>query len=205
MTEITPPAPDEPTGENQNAEATSPPPPPPPPPPAAPSAPIYGEGAPAAGATRPAELVDRFVARLIDGVLLMVVIGVIVVPLTIGMLFTGSDFLGGVISAVVVAVIYLGYYGYMESSRGQTVGKMVMKLRVLGPNGGNPTMEEAVKRNIWNGFGVLGIIPVIGSVVGGVAQLAAAIMIAVGINNDTVNRQAWHDQFAGGTRVVKEG
>ena len=34
---------------------------------------------------------------------------------------------------------------------------------------------------------------------------APVIMIAVGINNDTVNRQAWHDNFAGGTRVVKVG
>ena len=31
------------------------------------------------------------------------------------------------------------------------------------------------------------------------------ILIAVGINNDTVNRQAWHDQFAGETRVWKLG
>ncbi len=36
-------------------------------------------------------------------------------------------------------------------------------------------------------------------------QLVAVIMIAVGINNDTVNRQAWHDHFAGETRVIKEG
>jgi hypothetical protein len=30
-------------------------------------------------------------------------------------------------------------------------------------------------------------------------------MIAVGINNDPINRQAWHDHFAGETRVLKEG
>src|SRR5690606_41503212 len=54
---------------------------------------VYGEGA-TAGATRPGELVDRFLARLIDGVLILVVVGIIVVPLTIGMFFAGSDFLG---------------------------------------------------------------------------------------------------------------
>ena len=31
------------------------------------------------------------------------------------------------------------------------------------------------------------------------------IMIAVGINSDTVDRQGWHDKFAGGTRVLKIG
>ena len=40
---------------------------------------------------------------------------------------------------------------------------------------------------------------------GEIAFLVAAIMIAVGINKDTVNRQAWHDRFAGGTQVVREG
>ncbi len=30
-------------------------------------------------------------------------------------------------------------------------------------------------------------------------------MIAVGINTDTLRRQAWHDKFAGGTQVLKIG
>jgi len=41
--------------------------------------------------------------------------------------------------------------------------------------------------------------------VGALATLAAVIMIAIGINSDTVGRQAWHARFAGGTQVVKEG
>ena len=47
------------------------------------------------------------------------------------------------------------------------------------------------------GFGLLGVIPFIGGVLGSVLTLIAVIMIAVGINDDTVNRQAWHDHFAG--------
>lgn len=205
MTEITPPAPDEPTGENQDAAA----PPPPPPPPAAPSAPIYGEGAPAAGAVgpRPAELIDRFLAKLIDGVIMFGVNMVLVVFIVAGTIFSSgsSRFLTGLVTSVITTLIYLGYLAYMEHSQGKTVGKMVMKLRVIGPNGGNPTLEEAVKRNIWAAFSLAGIVPIVGSILGSIAQLIAVVMIAVGINNDTVNRQAWHDQFAGGTRVVKEG
>lgn len=176
---------------------------------------MYGQGdfaaAPNApqtpGAGQPAELMDRFLAKLIDGVIMFGVNMILVSFLIVGTIFSSgsSRFLTNVVSSLIVAVIYLGYLAYMESSQGRTVGKMVMKLRVVGPNGGNPTLEEAVKRNIWAGFGVAGILPIIGSFIGGVAQLVAVIMIAVGINSDTVNRQAWHDKFAGGTRVIKEG
>ncbi len=117
----------------------------------------------------------------------------------------GGSFAVGAVTAVLTTIIYLGYFGFMESSRGQTVGKMVMKLRVLGPQGGNPTLEQAVRRNIWVGLGILGIVPILGGLVAFVGQIVAVVMIAVGINNDTVNRQAWHDHFAGETRVIKEG
>ncbi len=85
----------------------------------------------------------------------------------------------------------------MESSRGQTLGKMVMKLKTQGPDGENPPLETAIKRNLWIG---LSIVPIIG----GLAQLAAAIYIAVTINQSITNA-GWHDTFAGGTRVVEAG
>ena len=103
-------------------------------------------------------------------------------------------------------VLFLGYYAFMESSRGQTVGKMVMKLKTVGPDGvSNPTLEQAIRRNIFYAATLLSIIPIFGTFLGGILSLVAVIMIAVGINNDTVNRQAWHDHFAGGTRVLKIG
>lgn len=179
-----------------------------PPPPAPGYDPSVG---PQAGA-RPAELLDRFLARLIDGILLAVVNVIIVSVLVVGALmgesgglYGASGYAATAVSAVIGAVIYVGYFAWMESSRGQTVGKMVMKLRTLGPTGGNPTLEQAVRRNIWMGAGLLGVIPIIGGLIGALLELAAVIMIAVGISNDTANRRAWHDHFAGGTRVVKEG
>ena len=168
-------------------------------------------GAPPTG--RPGELLDRFLARLIDGILLAVVNVVIVSMIVVGALMgeTASGFsaastaVAGVVAALVSTAIYLGYFAYLESSRGQTVGKMVMKLQTVGPQGGHPSLEQALRRNIFMAFGLAGIIPVIGGIIGGLAQLAAVIMIAVGINNDPVRRQAWHDRFAGGTAVVKIG
>lgn len=161
---------------------------------------------------RPGELLDRFLARLIDGVLLAVVSGIIggIIGAIIGVSMsagfgTGGTYAASAVSAVVGAAIAIGYYVFMETSRGQTLGKMVMKLQVIGPNGQHPTTEQSVKRNIYLLFGLAGIVPIIGSLLGGLASLVAVIMIAVGISQDKERRQAWHDKFAGGTQVLKIG
>lgn len=149
-----------------------------------------------------ADLAPRFLARLIDGIILWVVLLVLIVPIAfaifsggVGSAFGGGFSTGGLVAGVIWAAIIIGYFAFMESSRGQTVGKMVMKLKTEGPNGGNPTFEEAAKRSIWY---ALGIIPIIGVL----AELAAIIYIAVTINQSPTNT-GWHDTFAGGTRVVK--
>lgn len=168
---------------------------------------------PPAGGERPGELLDRFLARLIDGVLLAVVSGVIVTAIIVGAImgesgafyYSAGNWAASAVSSLLSAAIYLGYFAYMESTRGQTVGKMLLKLRTYGPDGtSNPTMEQALRRNIWSALGILGVVPFLG-IIGGLAQLVAVIMIAVGINNDTVRRQGWHDNFAGGTQVRKVG
>ncbi|WP_121253363.1 RDD family protein [Nocardioides ferulae] len=166
---------------------------------------------PTPGTPRPGELIDRFVARLIDGVILGVVFGILYA--VFGAMFlrgyyhsTGELFLFWLFTAVISSAVYVGYFAYLESSRGATIGKQVLKLKVVGPDGvSNPTMEQAVRRNIWLATNLLNIIPIFGSFLSGVASLVAVIMIAVGINGDPVNRQAWHDRFAGGTRVLKIG
>ncbi|WP_338750936.1 RDD family protein [Janibacter alittae] len=166
----------------------------------------YNPNPPTQNQERPAELLDRFVAKLIDfvitGVVYAVIAAILAVALTVG---TGSSWLSGVVTSIVLVALQLGYFTFLESSRGQTVGKMVMKLHVQGPNGGLPTTEEALKRNLWMAISLIGIIPLIGWLIQFVAWIAALVTIAMGINNDTANRQAWHDQFAGGTRVIKAG
>lgn len=164
---------------------------------------------------RPAELLDRFLARLVDYVLLAIVNAIIVSTLIVGAILGssagvfgfggGGDFVASLVASVIGVVITLGYFAWMESNRGQTVGKMLLKLRVHGPNGGNPSFEQAVRRNAFTALSLIGIVPLIGWLLAPVAQLVAVVLIAVGINNDTARRQGWHDQFAGGTTVVKEG
>ena len=197
-------------------EAAAPPPPPnpstvppPPPPPAGATPPMPGAPAPAAGIGQPGTLLDRFLARLVDAIILGVTYGIIVG--IVGGVFisgyrTGAEvYFYYLIIGVLSTIVYVGYFAYMESSRGQTLGKMVMKLKVFGPDGAsNPTLEQAVRRNIYLGFGLLAIIPFVGWFVGWIAQVAAVILILIGINGDP-RRQHWFDKFAGGTTVVKVG
>ncbi len=150
-----------------------------------------------------ADLMPRFLARLIDGLLLGFVMFVIIVPILFvsilgvssGLGAFGGFGIGAIMIGVVFAAIVIGYFAYFESSRGQTVGKMVMKLKTVGPDGENPSFEAAAKRS---GFYALGIIPVIG----GLVELGAAIYIAYTIN-ESPTHTGWHDEFAGGTKVIK--
>lgn len=191
----------------------APPPPPPggyggPPPQPGPG----GYGAAPAGVPRPGELLNRFLARLIDHVLLGVVYGIIYGVFN-GIFLTGfvhsftELFLFWTVTAILQAAIYLGYFAFMESNSGQTVGKMVLKLRTYGPDGvSKPTMEQALKRNAYSALGILSIIPFIGwFFLGWAVPLAAVIYIAVTLNKDVPNHQGWHDKFAGGTRVMQVG
>ena len=172
-----------------------------------------GYGTAPSGAGAPADLLNRFLARLIDFIVLGVVNAIIDAIIVVGIfglnggtfgLGMGSGYAAGVVTSVIAAALYLGYFAVMESRTGQTLGKMVLKLRTEGPDGGPPSMEVAVRRNFWVALGILGIIPFIGGLIGALAQLVIVIVIAVTINNSPT-RQGWHDTFAGGTRVVRTG
>lgn len=187
--------------------AAAPPPPPPPaqyPPPPPPVSPYQtGSAYPGqpqfAGAGQPADLMPRFLAKLIDG-LVMAAVNFVVAFVLVRAL--GGGFIGSAIGTVVTTAFTLGYYAFLESSRGQTLGKMVLGLKVQNLAGQNPTMEEALKRNAYFAISILGIVPFLGTFVSGLASLAAAIYIAVTINGDTQLHRGWHDIF-GGTQVIK--
>jgi len=145
----------------------------------------------------------RFLARLIDGAILWLVFMVIVIPIVFSLVFSGASGFGfgfgfgfsGILIGVIWAAVIVGYFAFLESSRGQTVGKMIMKLKTEGPDGQNPTFEMAAKRNLFN---ALVIIPVLGNLL----MLGAVIYIAYTIN-ESPTKTGWHDVFAGGTKVVK--
>lgn len=206
-----PPGPEEGSGPAGSPDDTggAPPPPPtggtPPPPPPPPSQPPGPQGAASpTGAGQSADLGIRFGARVIDSVLLFIVNAIITAVIIFGFIF--SDVSGGaspvnfgfsvgsLIASIVSLAITLGYFVFLETTRGATVGKMLLNLEVRNTGGSFPTPEQSLKRN---SFYVLAIIPFVGWLL----QLAAVIYIAVTINQNAANR-GWHDDF-GETVVVK--
>jgi uncharacterized RDD family membrane protein YckC len=170
-----------------------------------------GQPGPAVGG--PADLTSRFLAKLIDWVLLGIVLGIvwgiaasifISSALTGGSAFRGGGFLYSLLLTIISTALVLGYFVFMESSRGQTVGKMLLKLKVQTATGANPSMEEAAKRNAYMALYLANVVPWVGWLISSLGLLAANIYIAITINNDTQARRGWHDQF-GETQVIKIG
>ena len=180
--------------------------PPPPPPGGGEPPPPYQYQPPqqVSSAGQPGDLGTRFVAKLIDVVLVAVTVSIISAILGLAAFGMGmrSSWGASAVGTLITTAIALGYYAFMESSRGQTIGKMVLGLKVQNLEGQNPTMEQALKRNAYFAISLIGILPILGGFIAGLASLAAVIYIAVTINNDTQWRRGWHDQF-GGTWVSK--
>jgi uncharacterized RDD family membrane protein YckC len=49
-------------------------------------------------------------------------------------------------------VFFLVYYVYMEGSRGQTIGKMLTRIKVVNEDGGKINMKQALIRNVLRFF-----------------------------------------------------
>jgi uncharacterized RDD family membrane protein YckC len=151
----------------------------------------YGEPGgypPPAGGQEPGGLGLRFVARLIDGIIVNVV--AVVIALILGALT--NYWVTGLFSGLLMFIYFLAF----ETSQGWTPGKKVLGLSVQGPGGAlKPTAQQSAIRNSWT---LLNIIPF----VGGLLTLVAVIVIAVTINSSPT-KQGKHDEFAGGTQVVK--
>lgn len=122
MSDLPPPDPNDPPPPPPPPSGGYPPPPPPPPPPpggyAAPVGGATGAGSGPLGMTL-AEWPIRALAFLIDFALLFVV-GILV-----DLIFPDS------LSRLLSLVVAFGYYGYMNGELGQTLGKQVMKIKVV--------------------------------------------------------------------------
>lgn len=137
----------------------------------------------AAGAQAPGTLGRRFAARLIDAG------AVALVGVPLGLLL---DFGPGWL--LLQAGLVYGYFVVLDVSWGTTLGKQLVGLRVTGPQGGRPTVQQAAVREA---FTIVGSVPYVGPLL----ALVAWIVIAVTINASPT-RQGKHDDLAGGTRVV---
>ncbi|MBF6328485.1 RDD family protein [Nocardia transvalensis] len=144
--------------------------------------------------TAPGDLGSRFGARLIDGLIVSVPMMIVIMILTV--VFGGSFWFFYGIAMPLLGLAYAGYFVAMETSRGTTIGKKMVGLRVVAPGGAAKlTPEVSLRRNL---YAALYIIPCLGPVAG----FVMAIVNGVTISQDP-NKQGWHDKFAGGTQVVK--
>jgi uncharacterized RDD family membrane protein YckC len=140
------------------------------------------------GGQEPGGLLLRFVARLIDGIIVNIV--TFVLAYAIGAV--SNYWVTGLFSGLLMFLYFLAF----ESTQGWTPGKKILGLSVHGPGGTpKPTAQQSAIRNLWT---LLPIIPFIGGLLG----IVAIIVIAVTINGSPT-KQGKHDELAGGTQVVK--
>lgn len=183
-----------------------------PPPYGAHSYPPPGQSAPGPQQNESAGAGVRLGARLIDG-LLVGLVGLVLQYALIVPIFGELYVVNGsavevnygpiMISGLLNLALAYAYFIYLDTSRGQTLGKMMLGLRVVGPEGGHPTPEQSFRRNIFYMLNLLALIPLTSiNVIMGLVMIGVAIAIAVTISNDPRN-QGWHDKFAGGTQVLR--
>jgi uncharacterized RDD family membrane protein YckC len=162
---------------------------------APPKANLEGVAAVAAGTFTPADRGTRLAAVMLDGLMSLPGAVMFVVPVVMMRAGGGSKtpgIVGGI--AMVVASLYflafLVYQVYLLSTRGQTLGKRWMKIKVIKLDGSNPGFVGAVLlRIIVNG--VISVVPYLGGIYG----LVDSLFIF------REDRRCVHDLIAG-TRVV---
>lgn len=183
---------------------------PPPPPGSAPGSPEAAEGWATLGTGERVELAgagSRLGARIIDWIILLIVSIILIVAgvlALVGLDFEDTDETEaeiegglGVFVGIVLALFAIGllYEVALIATRGQTLGKMATKIRVVrADNGFVPGWGKSLGR--WlvpAAFGILGsFIPFVGLV---------ALLVYASILWGR-NRQGWHDKAAG-TLVIK--
>ena len=121
-----------------------------------------------------ASVVTRFIALVIDGIILAIIGGILAA-------LTGRAELGS-IASFVIGVIYQIYF--LTQQNGQTPGKRVMGIRVVKVNGAPLSAADAIIRYI--GYYINSIVILLGWI--------WALFDA--------EKQGWHDKLAGTYVVV---
>jgi uncharacterized RDD family membrane protein YckC len=154
---------------------------------------VPGSAAPPAPppATGKADLTKRFIAALIDGVLMA---GVSFVP-----------FIGGIVGAVYMLLRDGLDLDFMD---GRSIGKKLLKLRPVRLDGQKMDIQTSVMRNFPLAIGAVGsvfmIIPILGWIVAILLAVVAVIVAFVEIFfviTDAEGRR-WGDKMAG-TKVIE--
>lgn len=153
---------------------------------------------------RSPSLVGRVGARLIDGLVVAVPVGAVLAAIGLAVGLVGAEGeaqaafdLGAWVGfsprgwAGVAALLVLSfvYAAVLEARGGATVGKRVLRLRVIAHDGGPCSLIAAGKRNLWL---LLGLLPYAGHLL--VLAVAAWLLLMISSSPDD---RGSHDVFAG--------
>lgn len=133
----------------------------------------------------------RLVARIIDGIVLVIPTLILVAPLGGGFYIGGGNNTGKrFVASVLGTALSYGYFVLLEGgSWGATLGKRALGLHVDNAQEVR-TYDSCARRNLWM---LAGILP---TGLGGLINLGLAIAIGVTASNDRLG-QGFHDRFAG--------
>jgi uncharacterized RDD family membrane protein YckC len=133
-------------------------------------------------------LLVRFLARLIDGI----IVGIIGFVVVFAVHVQSNLLVTGLFTGILTFVYFVAF----EVKQGWTPGKKVLGLAVHGPAGApRPDLAQSAIRN---SFTLLPVVPFVGGLLG----VIAIIVIAVTISGSPT-KQGKHDELAGGTQVLK--
>jgi uncharacterized RDD family membrane protein YckC len=101
--------------------------------------------------------------------------------------------------------LYLIYCVILTTKRGQTVGKMILGIKVITKDGNKPDWNTSLIRNLFGYSWVLGAILLTTNTVFTLLGFILQIMVMLGfaIAGMDLKRQGWHDKLAG-TLVVRK-
>jgi uncharacterized RDD family membrane protein YckC len=153
---------------------------------------------------------ERLVARLIDGAVAGIV-GWIIGAVIGGFIVVSSTSISGIfaglaITYLVIGLLYGGYDFVMHSRNGQTLGKLVMKTRLVMADGSKPDPITLAKRAaLYPGWiavaGLLMFVPILGGLVLFVLAIGSLVDV-IFILTDQPLRRALHDKWTN-TIVIK--
>jgi uncharacterized RDD family membrane protein YckC len=128
----------------------------------------------------PAEVGNRFVARLVDGL----VVGLVAVPLLlVGVL--PEDGSGALLVGLAGFV-----YGAAFDGTGGTPGKRLLRMVVVDGQGRRPGLAAGASRNLWL---LTSLLP---GVIGQSVAVAVSVVLAITIAQHPADL-GWHDRIAG--------
>ncbi|MEW2480166.1 RDD family protein [Mycobacterium sp. NPDC049093] len=149
---------------------------------------VPGGYPPPYGTQAPGGLGRRWLARVIDGI----IVGIVAFFLGFFTDQLSNYWVTGMFTGLLVFVYFL----LCEVGMGSTPGKKVLGLAVHGPGGTpKPTAKQSAIRNA---FTLLPIIPWVGWLLAPIAMIVIAVTIS-----GSPTKQGKHDELAGGTQVVR--